>query len=67
MSADTLNRFAITAHDGKIISVLLQQKWTPEEARSLAAWLVVGLSLNGGDTLQELEQIAALVQAIQGA
>ena len=47
--------------------MLLQRQWTPEEARSLAAWLVVALGLNGSDTLQELEQIAALVQAIQAA
>lgn len=62
--AETLNRFAVTAHNGQIVSVVLQRSWSPDEARSLAAWLVVALGLNDASE-NELEKVAELVRAIE--
>jgi len=64
---DTLNRFAVTAHQGKIVSLSLGHEWTPDEARSLAAWLVVALQMNDGDNGRELEKVGELVRAIKRA
>ena len=68
LALDTLNQFAVTAKDSKVLIlglVRVPRYLTVDEALQLAAWLIVGAELAGAD--HSLEVAAATVEAIRAS
>lgn len=61
---DTLNRFAVTAHEGRVVSLARGFNLTREEAVNLAAWLLVGVELASDVKVDAVDDCVKLVNAI---
>lgn len=66
LELDTGNRFLVTAHQDKVISMVLDRHFTRSEALSLAAWLVSAVDMLETDAqLTARKEFDALYEAIQ--